>query len=72
MPQYSLSNKLYVRKLPDDLKVLTIVEEACFASARILMNLIKLDCKWTKRKCQNFSAKSRKNFTNITSITFLK
>ena len=45
MPKYSLSNKLYVGKLPDDLKDLTIVEAAYIARARIFMNMIKLDFK---------------------------
>jgi hypothetical protein len=45
MPVYSLNNKLYIGKLPEELKDLTIVEEACIARARILLNMIKLDSK---------------------------
>jgi hypothetical protein len=45
MPIYSLKNKFYIGKLPEELKDLTIVGEACNARARILLNMIKLDTK---------------------------
>jgi hypothetical protein len=45
MPIYSIKNKLYIGKLPEELKDLTIVEEACIARARILLNMIKFDSK---------------------------
>jgi hypothetical protein len=41
MPIYSLYNNLYIDKLPEELKDFKIVEEACIARARILLNMIK-------------------------------
>ena len=45
LPIHSFENHLYIGKMPEELKDLTIVEECCIARAWILMNLIKLDDK---------------------------
>jgi hypothetical protein len=76
MPIYALNNILYLGKLPEELKDLTIVEEVCIARARILLNMIKLDSKGASgnstRECSNISTKSRQNFAIFTSIAYIK